>query len=103
MMGRKNNQQTVKTDDPRGFANELNRFYARFDVIDFSRGENVRLRYIHIFLLRFISFYCYFKCTFLSLEPMCHRTIFIFMLCIMMNNKELFDLIRSVPEPFGGR
>ena len=36
MMGRKNNQQTVKTDDPRGFANELNRFYARFDVTDFS-------------------------------------------------------------------
>ena len=36
MMSRKNNQQTVKTDDPRGFANELNRFYARFDVTDFS-------------------------------------------------------------------
>ena len=36
MMGRKNKQQTVKTDNPRGFANELNRFYARFDVIDFS-------------------------------------------------------------------
>ena len=32
--------------------------------------ENVRVRYIHIFLLRFILFYCYFKCTFLSLEPM---------------------------------
>ena len=25
------------------------------------------MRYIHIFLLRFILFYCYFKCTFLSL------------------------------------
>ena len=36
MMGRKNKQQTVKTDSPRGFANELNRFYARFDVTDFS-------------------------------------------------------------------
>ena len=32
--------------------------------------ENVRVSYIHIFLLRFILFYCYFKCTFLSLEPM---------------------------------
>ena len=31
MMGRKNKQQTVKTDNPRGFANELNRFYARFE------------------------------------------------------------------------
>ena len=29
-------------------------------------GENVRVRCIHLFLLRFISFYCYFKCTFLS-------------------------------------
>jgi len=36
MMGRKNKQQTVKTDSPRGFANELNRFDARFDVTDFS-------------------------------------------------------------------
>ena len=36
MMSRKNNQQTVKTDSPRGFANELNRFYVRFDVTDFS-------------------------------------------------------------------
>ena len=36
MMSSKNNQQTVKNDDPRGFANELNRFYARFDVTDFS-------------------------------------------------------------------
>ena len=36
MMGRNNKQETVKTDDPRGFANELNRFYAIFDVTDFS-------------------------------------------------------------------
>ena len=36
MMGRKNNQQTVKGSNPRGFANELNRFYAKFDVTDFS-------------------------------------------------------------------
>ena len=36
MMSSKNNQQTVKNDDPRGFAYELNRFYARFDVTDFS-------------------------------------------------------------------
>ena len=36
MTGRKNNQQTVKTDDPRGFANELSRFSARFDFTDFS-------------------------------------------------------------------
>ena len=40
MMGRKNKQQTVKTDDPRGFANELNRFDARFDVTDFSSERN---------------------------------------------------------------
>ena len=46
--------------------------------------------YIHIFLLRFILFYCYFKCTFLSLEPMCQRIyFFIFMLCIYMNNISL--------------
>ena len=50
-------------------------------------GENVRVRYIHIFLLRFILLY-YFKCTFLSLEPLCQRKIFIFMLCILMNNKD---------------
>ena len=50
-------------------------------------GENVRVRYIHRFLLRFILFY--FKCTFLSLAPMCQRKIFIFMLCILMNNKDL--------------
>ena len=36
MMGSKINQQTVKTDDPCDFANELNRYYARFDVSDFS-------------------------------------------------------------------
>ena len=29
----------------------------------------------------------------LSLEPMCQRKIFIFMLCILLNNKDLFDLI----------
>ena len=56
-------------------------------------GENVRVRYIHIFLLRFILFYCYLKRIFLSLEPMCQRNIFIFMLCILMNNKDWFDLI----------
>ena len=56
-------------------------------------GENVRVRHIHLFLLRFILFYCYFKCTFLSLEPVCQRKFFIFMLCILMNNKDLFDLI----------
>ena len=26
------------------------------------------------------------------LEPMCQRIIFIFMFCILMNNKDLFDL-----------
>ena len=44
--------------------------------------------YIHIFLLRFILFYCYFKCTFLSLEPMCQRKISIFTLYILMTNKD---------------
>ena len=34
MMGRKNKEQTIKTDSPHGFANKLNRFYARFDVTD---------------------------------------------------------------------
>ena len=60
-------------------------------------GENVKVRYIHLFLLRFISCYCYFKCTFLSLVSMCQRKIFIFMLYILMNNKDLFDLIYIVP------
>ena len=36
MMGTKNKRETVKTDSPRGLANELNRFYARFDATDFS-------------------------------------------------------------------
>ena len=46
--------------------------------------------YIHFF---YNLFYCYFKCTFLSLELMCQRKIFTFMLCILMNNKDLLDLI----------
>ena len=29
------------------------------------------------------------------LEPMCQRKMFIFMLCILMNNKDLFDLIET--------
>ena len=37
--------------------------------------------------------YCDFKCTFLSLEPMCQRKMFIFTLCIFMNSKDLFDWI----------
>ena len=40
MMNRKNKGQTVKTGNPRGFANELNRFYASFDVTDFSRESD---------------------------------------------------------------
>ena len=36
----------------------------------------------------FILYYCYFKCTFL-----CQRKILNFLLCILMNNKDLFDLI----------
>ena len=40
MMGRKNREQTIKTDNPCGFANKLNRFYARFDVTDFSRKHD---------------------------------------------------------------
>ena len=51
-------------------------------------GENVRVRYIYFF---YVLFYCYFKCTFLSLEPMCQRKILIFMLCILMTNKDLID------------
>ena len=53
-----------------------------------EKGENLRERYIHFFLLPFILFYCYFKCTCLSLEPMCQRRIFMFMLCMLMNNKD---------------
>ena len=34
---------------------------------------------------------CYFKCTFLSLEPMCQRKVLIFMFCLLMNNKDWFD------------
>ena len=57
-------------------------------------GENVRVRYMYIFLyVFFLNIYCYFKCTFLSLEPVCQRKIFIFMLCILMNNTDLFDLV----------
>ena len=37
MMSRKNKGQTIKTGNPCGFANELNRFYASFDITDFSR------------------------------------------------------------------
>ena len=40
MMGSKINQQTVKTDDPCDFANELNKYYARFDVSDFSNERD---------------------------------------------------------------
>ena len=40
--------------------------------------------------------YCYFKCTFLSLEPVCLRIFIIFMLCILMNNKDLFDSIDGI-------
>ena len=43
------------------------------------------------FTFHFILFH--FNCTFLSLESMCQRKIFIFMLYILMNNKDLFDLI----------
>ena len=32
MMGRKNRQAPIKADNPGNFANELNKFYARFDV-----------------------------------------------------------------------
>ena len=44
MMGRKNNQQTVKRNNPCGFANELNRFYAKFDVTDFSSERDTVCR-----------------------------------------------------------
>ena len=48
--------------------------------------------YFYVF---FKYIYCYFKCTFLSIEPMCQREIFIFILGILMNNKDLFDSIHS--------
>ena len=50
-------------------------------------GENVRVRFLHICLI----FIVIFKCTFSS--PGVKGTFFIFMLCILMNNKDLFDLI----------
>ena len=51
----------------------------------------MRVRYIRIYIS--FTFYFIVKCTFLSLEPMCQRKIFIFMLCMLMNNKDLFDFI----------
>ena len=36
MMGRKKVQQRVHSDNPHEFANNLNTFYARFDVHDFK-------------------------------------------------------------------
>ena len=52
-------------------------------------GENVRVRYIHLFLLRFIIL----NVPFSSLEPICQRNFFFFMLCILMNNKDLIDVL----------
>ena len=49
-------------------------------------GEKEWDIYIYFF---YVLFYCYFKCAFLSLEPMGQRKNFIFMLCILMNNKDL--------------
>ena len=50
-------------------------------------GENVRVRYIHIYFF-YVLFNFNFKCTFLSLEPVWQRKIYIFMLCILMNNND---------------
>ena len=35
-----------------------------------ERGENVRVRFFKIHFTYLFYIYCYFKCTFLSLEPM---------------------------------
>ena len=51
-------------------------------------GENARERFL--FILYLLLFYMYL------LEPMCQRKILIFMLCILMNNKDLFDLKQSL-------
>ena len=57
------------------------------------RGETGRARHFFIYALRLLLLLllffinCYFKCTFLSLELMCQRKILIFMLCILMTNK----------------
>ena len=32
------------------------------------------------------------------LEPMCQRKVFIFILCLLMNNKDLFDITATVPK-----
>ena len=49
--------------------------------------------YIYIYITYLFYIYCYFKCTCLSLEPMCQRIIFIVMLCILMNNEDWFYFI----------
>jgi len=48
-------------------------------------GENVSEIFMYLFYIYY--FYMYLH------EPMCQRNIFIFMLCILMNNKDWFDLI----------
>ena len=42
MIGRKKNkQQAIKADNPRGLANELNRLQTRVDVTDFSNERDI--------------------------------------------------------------
>ena len=52
---------------------------------------NLYILYIYLFSTYLSYIYCYFKWSFLS--PVCQRKFFIFMLCILMYNKDLFDLI----------
>ena len=47
--------------------------------------ESEILTYLFILYLSLFQMYL--------LEPMCQRKIYIFMLCILMNNKDLFHLI----------
>ena len=65
-----------------------------------TRGrENVRVRYIYFFyvLFYFIVILNVPFWAFLSPEPMCQRKILIFMLCILMNNKDLFIYYLFIP------
>ena len=55
-----------------------------------ARGEeNVRVRYIHIYFFDVLFYFIVIlNVPFLSLEPKCQGKIFIFRLCILMNNKD---------------
>ena len=54
-------------------------------------GERGRECERYIFFMYLFHICCYFKCTSLSLETMCQRKISILMLCILLNNRDLFE------------